>query len=212
MNASEVVGYCSRRGVSLSVEGGHIRVSGPPSDLNQQLLLLLRAHKPILLRHLSTTTPGDGTETPKNTEEKPGFVSRGVSKDPSVGGEASESTNDCPDWPMDPSLRRWRFVDGPVYRWIDGQLWSPPPGPLAVAAAGQRSTFKPLAGGSGFAPKRVSPEGEPAVEATCGRCGAVGHYTDIPVHDGRSVRRECDCGRVLGFPVWYESRSEGPEK
>ncbi|HWB10093.1 MAG TPA: hypothetical protein VG826_12760 [Pirellulales bacterium] len=38
--------------------------------------------------------------------------------------------------------------------------------------------------------------------AVC-RCGST-TWQDVPIHDGESVRRDCDgCGRFLGFPVWY---------
>jgi len=37
----------------------------------------------------------------------------------------------------------------------------------------------------------------------CARCGA-GEFRDVPIHEGRSIRRECArCGRFVGFPVWH---------
>jgi len=34
------------------------------------------------------------------------------------------------------------------------------------------------------------------------RCGST-TWRDVPIHGGRSVRRDCArCGRFLGFPVW----------
>ena len=99
-------------------------------------------------------------------------------------------------WAADSVLSRWTLVDGDIPSWPKQS----PPRPHRLI-------------GCGFPAKRVNPLAQHVVESTCGRCGAVGHYTDIPVHDGRSLRRECDCGRVLGFPVWYESsKFEGTRK
>lgn len=39
--------------------------------------------------------------------------------------------------------------------------------------------------------------------AVCERCGSR-EFRDFALHHGRTVRRDCaDCGRTLGFPVWY---------
>lgn len=36
----------------------------------------------------------------------------------------------------------------------------------------------------------------------CPRCGSTA-FVDTPIHDGRSIRRDCaTCGRTTGFPVW----------
>jgi hypothetical protein len=35
------------------------------------------------------------------------------------------------------------------------------------------------------------------------RCGSI-TWRDVPIHDGRSVRRDCGrCGRFIDFPIWY---------
>lgn len=35
------------------------------------------------------------------------------------------------------------------------------------------------------------------------RCGST-TWRDVPIHDGRSVRRDCGrCGRFINFPIWY---------
>lgn len=37
----------------------------------------------------------------------------------------------------------------------------------------------------------------------CDRCGHT-EFRDVPIHAGRSIRRDCArCGRLVGFPVWY---------
>lgn len=42
--------------------------------------------------------------------------------------------------------------------------------------------------------------------AFCDRCGPT-DYRDVPIHGGRSVRRDClHCGRFIDFPVWYGDR------
>lgn len=39
--------------------------------------------------------------------------------------------------------------------------------------------------------------------AKCTKCPAT-EYVDRPIHDGRSVRRDCaQCGWTLGFPILY---------
>ena len=38
------------------------------------------------------------------------------------------------------------------------------------------------------------------------RCGACDStiYVDVPIHNGRSTRRDCaTCNNTLGFPAWY---------
>ncbi|HUY88705.1 MAG TPA: hypothetical protein VMV10_08220 [Pirellulales bacterium] len=38
--------------------------------------------------------------------------------------------------------------------------------------------------------------------AVC-RCGAT-TWRDVPIHGGRSIRRDCArCGRFIDFPIWY---------
>ncbi len=35
------------------------------------------------------------------------------------------------------------------------------------------------------------------------RCGST-RWRDVPIHDGQSVRRDCErCRRFIGFPVWH---------
>ena len=49
-------------------------------------------------------------------------------------------------------------------------------------------------------------EEPPADEPNAARCPRCRYaaYVDVPIHDGRSVRRDCArCGRFLAFPVWY---------
>jgi hypothetical protein len=44
----------------------------------------------------------------------------------------------------------------------------------------------------------------PAARPVC-RCGST-TWRDVPIHGGRSVRRDCGrCGRFLDFPVWYRN-------
>ena len=48
----------------------------------------------------------------------------------------------------------------------------------------------------------------PASPATACRCGSA-TWRDVAIHDGQSVRRDCDgCGRFLDFPVWYGATRE----
>lgn len=51
------------------------------------------------------------------------------------------------------------------------------------------------------------PEGTLAV---CDRCERTEHV-DVVIHDGQSLRRDCKCGRTLGFPVWYGRDDAGDE-
>lgn len=64
----------------------------------------------------------------------------------------------------------------------------------------------------------VSSESRPAAtlcafaaeEAVCPKCGPR-EFVDVPIHGGRSTRRDCACGRTLGFPRWYAREGEGAE-
>ena len=52
----------------------------------------------------------------------------------------------------------------------------------------------------------VQPQPMPAMKPTAKpvcRCGSTA-WRDVPIHDGESVRRDCDnCGRFIEFPIWY---------
>ena len=42
---------------------------------------------------------------------------------------------------------------------------------------------------------------------SCPHCRR-GQFRDIPVHAGRSIRRDCArCGRFIVFPVWYGKKT-----
>jgi hypothetical protein len=52
-------------------------------------------------------------------------------------------------------------------------------------------------------PPAMAAEPLDASAAVC-RCGST-CYIDLPIHDGRSMRRDCErCGRFISFPVWYD--------
>ena len=41
------------------------------------------------------------------------------------------------------------------------------------------------------------------LDSPCDNCGSTGTHSDVPIHDGRSTRRDCGrCGRTQGFPQW----------
>ncbi len=45
----------------------------------------------------------------------------------------------------------------------------------------------------------------------CRNCGST-EFADIPIHNGRSVRRDCaNCKRFIDFPVWYGESEPQPE-
>jgi hypothetical protein len=53
----------------------------------------------------------------------------------------------------------------------------------------------------------VRPRGPPrqtkGAGSPCPRCGCR-DFVDVPIHGGRSVRRDCaKCRLFLGFPIWY---------
>lgn len=54
-------------------------------------------------------------------------------------------------------------------------------------------------------PRPSRPDGTLAV---CDRCNGTEHV-DVVIHEGDSIRRDCRCGRVLGFPVWYGKDDDG---
>jgi hypothetical protein len=50
--------------------------------------------------------------------------------------------------------------------------------------------------------ERIQPHRHRRVDQVCPRCRSTEH-TDVPIHAGRSTRRDCrKCGKFLGFPVW----------
>jgi hypothetical protein len=45
-------------------------------------------------------------------------------------------------------------------------------------------------------------DGSPGVPQ-CENCGSQ-HYRDVPIHGGKSTRRDCaGCGKFIEFSVWY---------
>ena len=49
---------------------------------------------------------------------------------------------------------------------------------------------------------QAMPTMKPTAKPLC-RCGSTA-WRDVPIHDGESVRRDCDnCGRFIEFPIWY---------
>lgn len=72
--------------------------------------------------------------------------------------------------------------------------------------------------GDGPAPKPIDSMDRPPVfhwrrppatrRGCCPRCG-YREYRDVPIHGGRSIRRDCArCERFLCFPVWYGQPAE----
>jgi hypothetical protein len=52
------------------------------------------------------------------------------------------------------------------------------------------------------APPQPVPTMKPTAKPVC-RCGSTS-WRDVPIHDGKSVRRDCSkCRRFIGFPLWY---------
>lgn len=52
------------------------------------------------------------------------------------------------------------------------------------------------------APEPPKPASDAAAKPVC-RCGST-TWCDMPIHGGRSVRRDCGrCGRFIDFPLWY---------
>jgi len=59
-------------------------------------------------------------------------------------------------------------------------------------------------------PKTPPPRKPKRPDAVC-RCGST-QWRDVPIHGGRSIRRDCArCGRFLGFPLWY-GQPEGDDQ
>jgi len=55
-------------------------------------------------------------------------------------------------------------------------------------------------------PGELAGESIQAPAWSCPRCGSSG-WVDVPIHDSRSLRRDCSrCGRVVGFAVWHGRR------
>ena len=83
------------------------------------------------------------------------------------------------------------------------------PGLLARLKAHQADLLARLRSAPEVAPAPpVATRGAPAKPAkpVC-RCGGT-TWRDVPIHGGRSVRRDCGrCGRFLGFPVWYNKNT-----
>jgi len=82
-----------------------------------------------------------------------------------------------------------------------GELLALLPRPAATQSpAGtrdSRSTIKGPQAKADASPRTTTPA------AKICRCGAA-KWRDVPIHDGRSIRRDCArCGRFIDFTVWY---------
>ena len=60
-------------------------------------------------------------------------------------------------------------------------------------------------------PTRPAVDAPPtSAKAVC-RCGST-ETTDVAIHDGASLRRDCaKCGRFVDFPVWYGRATQRTE-
>lgn len=59
--------------------------------------------------------------------------------------------------------------------------------------------MEPLAGSVGIAGLLAGNDNG----ASCPKCGST-NFTDPPIHDGQSTRRDCaNCGRLIGYPKWH---------
>jgi len=93
MTTSELLTQLARSGVRIEAHRGRLRFQ-PRDRVTADQLEGLRAHKAELL----TTLAKSAAACP-----------------PCGGGD------DWPGWAADPVLRRWRLVDGPVYRWRESE-------------------------------------------------------------------------------------------
>ena len=87
--------------------------------------------------------------------------------------------------------------------WPPAWLTSPLP-----CASERRVSADPIELAADHVPEPVDEASQPlpttsVSSAGCRRCGSTG-WRDVPIHNGRSTRRDCaGCGRFIDFPVWH---------
>lgn len=115
---------------------------------------------------------------------------------PSDVGIASLDADVLAEWPAPPcsscgSLELWEDVYGDWHcRHCEPFLVNPR---LVEVARRIRRQYPEIA--------QAATAGTVLPDAVC-PCGSL-TWRDVPIHDGKAVRRDCDrCGRFLDFPVW----------
>jgi hypothetical protein len=62
---------------------------------------------------------------------------------------------------------------------------------------------RPRPGGAAANLNAPTASGRSTSGPPCCRCGSA-RFRDVPIHGGQRTRRDCaECGRFIGFPVWY---------
>jgi hypothetical protein len=214
MNAKILLDTLRRRGVVLAVVGDELRYR-PKRAVDETTLALLRQHKSALVELLEEEQrrgeavrydqgPAEGALPPplgdKLTDLLDKLHAHGCQVEALGDGQTFRS--DCPTCRMAAALDLSEGTDGlPVIR--SRCRCFDPLAALEGREAVSLAEFRK--------PKTPPPPRKPKrPDAVC-RCGST-QWRDVPIHGGRSIRRDCArCGRFLGFPLWY-GQPEGDDQ
>jgi hypothetical protein len=210
MNAKILLDTLRRRGVVLAVVGDELRYC-PKRAVDETTLALLRQHKAALVELLEEEQrrgeavrydqgPAEGALPPplgdKLTDLLDKLHAHGCQVEALGDGQTFRS--DCPTCRMAAALDLSEGTDGlPVIR--SRCRCFDPLAALEGREAVSLAEFRK--------PKTPPPRKPKRPDAVC-RCGST-QWRDVPIHGGRSIRRDCArCGRFLAFPLWYGRKED----
>jgi hypothetical protein len=213
MDAKILLDTLRQRGVTLAVVGDELRYH-PKRAVDSAAVALLRQHKAELVKLLEAEQqqpPDDPVQSaleppPPLSDQLTDLLDRlhahGCKVECLPDGATLRAA--CPSCHMAAALELQEDEGGVPHVWVRCGCDDP----LAIFDDLVRvplSEFRQ--------PKTPPPPRKPKPkrpDAVC-RCGST-QWRDVPIHGGRSIRRDCArCGRFLGFPLWY-GQPEGDDQ
>jgi hypothetical protein len=209
MNARILLDTLRQRGVTLAVVGDELRYH-PKRAVDPATVALLKQHKAELIRLLEEQQRRQPDDADQHALELPPPLgdqltdlldrlhAHGCKVEPLPDGQTFRA--DCPTCGRAAALDITEGEDGAPHtraacRCLDPLLALE--GLEAVSLAEFRK------------PKTPPPRKPKRPDAVC-RCGST-KWRDVPIHGGRSIRRDCArCGRFIAFPLWYGRTEDEP--
>jgi hypothetical protein len=216
MDARILFDALRQRGVTLAVVGDELRYR-PKRAVDETTLALLRQHKAALVELLEEEQRrGEAVRYDQGPAEGALPASLGnrvaalLDKLRAHGcqvealGDGQTVRADCPSCRMAAALDLSEGTDGlPVIR-SRCRCFDP----LAALEGREAVSLAEFRQPKASPPQRPPKPKRP--DAVC-PCGST-KWRDVPIHGGRSIRRDCArCGRFLGFPLWYGQPEGGDQ-
>jgi hypothetical protein len=211
MDARILLDALRQRGVTLAVAGGDLRYH-PKRAVDPATVALLKQHKAELVKLLEAEQQQPPDDPVQFALEPPpplgDRVAALLDKLHAHGcfiealGDGRTFRSGCPNCGKTAALDITEGEDGTPHIRVACRCLDPLAALEGLEAVPLSEFRKPKTPPPPRKPKRP--------DAVC-RCGST-QWRDVPIHGGRSIRRDCArCGRFLGFPLWY-GQPEGDDQ